>query len=72
MRFVYVCVDDRDPERECMFELQMGGSEYEVAGAKPRLERESVDEVQNRLNETRELGGFLKGMRELFVDVLRG
>jgi len=71
LRFVYVCVDDPDAEKECYFDLAMGGKEYEVAGTKPKLERESVEEVQERLNESRELGGFLKGMRSLFVQAMK-
>lgn len=71
LRFVYLCVDERDGEKECWFELAMGGKEYEVAATKPRLERESVEEVQERLNETRELGAFLKGMRGLYVSAVR-
>lgn len=71
LKFVYVCIDERDPDRECWFELQIGGREYEVASTKPRLDREDVDEAQEGLNETKELGRFLKTMRGLFVDVLR-
>ena len=67
LRFVYVCVDERDPERECWFELEMGGSEYEVAATKPKLDRDAVDEVKERMFESRDLGGFLKSMRALFV-----
>ena len=72
LRFVYACVDGRDAEKECWFELQMGGKEYEVVSTKPKLDRESVDDVQERLNETRELGAFLRGMRVLFVQALKG
>ena len=72
LRFVFVCVDERDSERECWFELRMGGREYEIGGTSPKLEREAVDEVAERLGETRELGGFLKGMRSLFVQGLKG
>lgn len=71
LKFVYLCVDERDAERECWFELDMGAPEYTVAATKPKLERESVEEVQERLSETRELGGFLKGMRSLFVQAVR-
>ena len=30
-----------------------------------------MDRVLERLNETRDLAAFLKGMRELFVDALK-
>lgn len=72
LRFVFVCVDERDEERECWFELSMGGREYEVAETEPRLDAERVDEAVERLNEGKELGAFLKAMRVLFVEALKG
>ncbi|KAK4560533.1 kinetochore-associated Ndc80 complex subunit spc25 [Recurvomyces mirabilis] len=72
LRFVFMCVDERTSEKECWFDLRMGGREYEVGGTSPKLERESVDEVVEKLGETRELGGFLKEMRSLFVQGLKG
>ncbi|TKA72061.1 hypothetical protein B0A55_06666 [Friedmanniomyces simplex] len=72
LRFVFLCVDERDAERECWFELQMGGREYEVGATKPKLDRDEVDEAQEKLNERRELGGLLKSMRRLFVQTVRG
>lgn len=71
LKFVFVCLDDRDAERECWFDLHISGREYEVIGTKPRLDREEVDAVQDRLNETKELGAFLKGMRTLFAQALQ-
>lgn len=71
LKFVFVSLDDRDAERECWFDLHIGGREYEVTGTKPRLDREEVDAVQDRLNETKELGAFLKGMRTLFAQALQ-
>ena len=35
------------------------------------VEREEVETVVERLNETRDLAGFLKGMRELFVEACK-
>ncbi|KAK4888656.1 Ribose-phosphate pyrophosphokinase, partial [Elasticomyces elasticus] len=70
--FVYTHVDERDWEKECWFELSMGGREYEVIACKPRVEKEAVDAVLERLNETRELAGFLKGMRTLFAEAVKG
>lgn len=72
LRFVYVGVDERDAEKECWFDLSMGGKEYEVTATKPKLEHESVDDAQERLHEGRDLGPFLKSMRSLFVHALRG
>ncbi|KAK4971930.1 kinetochore-associated Ndc80 complex subunit spc25, partial [Elasticomyces elasticus] len=72
LKFVYTHVDERDWEKECWFELSMGGREYEVIACKPRVEKEAVDAVLERLNETRELAGFLKGMRTLFAEAVKG
>lgn len=71
LRFVYACVDEREPEKEVWFELNMSGRDFEVVDTKPRLEKESVEEVQNRLHDTKELGAFLKSMRNLFLRALK-
>ena len=71
LRFVFLCVDERDEGKECWFELAMGGKEYEVAETQPKLEKDRVDEAVERLNENRELGAFLKSMRVLFVEALK-
>ena len=59
-------------EREGVCELKVperGG--YEVVFWKPRLEEKRVQGCVERLNESRDLGAFLKGMRGLFAEVLR-
>lgn len=73
LRFVFMCVDERESGKECWFELNMEGGEYVVGATKPKLDREAVDELlQERLCEGRELGGFLKGIRALFVQGMKG
>ncbi len=67
LNFVYTHVDERDWEREAWFELGMGKREYEVLRCQPKLEDAAVQKVLDRLNESRNLGAFLKDMRELFV-----
>jgi kinetochore protein Spc25, fungi type len=67
LRFVYVCVDEKEPESECWFDLDTSRREYEVVGTSPKLEKEGVEEMQSALNSSRDLGLFLKGMRGLFV-----
>ena len=71
LRFAFVCVDVKDDSKEAWFELQMGSKEYEIAVTKPKPEKDRLEEVVERLNETRELGPFLKTMRGLFVDALK-
>jgi kinetochore protein Spc25 len=71
LKFVFICLDERDSERECWFELQMGGREHEVAATKPRLDRDEVDSAQDKLNGSGDLAGFLKAMRGLFIATVR-
>jgi kinetochore protein Spc25 len=61
-------------ERQAVFELKVpesGAGGYEVVGTKPRLKGEDVERVVDRLNETREIGTVLKGMRGLFVEEMK-
>lgn len=72
LKFVYTHVDERDWEREAWFELDTSGRDYDVLHCRPKLEKERVDRVLERVNETRELAVMLKGMRELFVEAMKG
>jgi kinetochore protein Spc25 len=59
-------------EKEGVFELKVperGG--YEVIFSKPRLDEKRVGACVDRLNESRDIGAFLKGMRGLFGEVLK-
>jgi kinetochore protein Spc25 len=71
LKFVFSALDERDWEREAWFELCTERRDYEVGGCSPKLERERVERVLERLNETRELAVLLQGMRELFVEAMR-
>ncbi|KAK5168280.1 kinetochore-associated Ndc80 complex subunit spc25 [Saxophila tyrrhenica] len=70
LRFVFACIDEKDESKECWFELRLGGPEYEVATSKPKLEKERLEEIVQTLNETKDVGPFLKAMRRLFVETL--
>nr|POE47565.1 putative kinetochore protein spc25 [Quercus suber] len=70
LRFVFACVDEKNSEREASFDMDMGRAELVIVNTKPNLERDSLDELQEQMDETRELGLFLKGMRRLFVEAL--
>ena len=71
LKFVYTHVDEKNWEREAWFELSMGSRDYDVKHCRPKLEREKVEKVVDRVNETRELVVLLKGMRELFVEAMK-
>ena len=63
---------DDDEVREAVFELKVPerNEGYEVVYTKPRL-GDGVQKVIERLNETREIGVLLKGMRQLFAEELK-
>ncbi|KAG6032108.1 Ribose-phosphate pyrophosphokinase [Claviceps citrina] len=71
LKFVFTHVDEKDWEREAWFELSTSSREYDVRHCRPKLERECVDKVLERVNESRELVALLKGMRELFVEAMK-
>ncbi|OCK80158.1 hypothetical protein K432DRAFT_353569 [Lepidopterella palustris CBS 459.81] len=71
LKFVFTNVSEREWEREAWFELDTSEREYKVGQYRPKVEREEVERVLERLNETRDLATFLKGMRELFVEALK-
>ncbi|KAI0593746.1 chromosome segregation protein Spc25-domain-containing protein [Biscogniauxia sp. FL1348] len=71
LKFVYSHIDEKDWEREAWFELCTASRDYDVRHCRPKLEREKVDRVLERVNETRELAALLKGMRELFVEAMK-
>ena len=57
---------------EKVFASGEGGRDgYEVVWCKPRLEKGKVDGVVQRLNDSRELGGLLKGMRAAFSEEMK-
>ncbi|MCJ1475343.1 kinetochore-associated Ndc80 complex subunit spc25 [Lambiella insularis] len=71
LKFVFTHVDEREWEKEAWFELSTEKRDYEVLGMRPKVEREKVDACVERLNESRDLGLFLKGMRKLFVEGMK-
>lgn len=71
LKFVYTHIDEKNWDREAWFELCTGSRDYDVRHCRPKLEREKVEKVLERVNETRELATLLKGMRELFVEAMR-
>ncbi len=71
LRFIYTHIDDRDWQREALFELDISKREYEIPYCRPKLEKEKVERVLDVLNETRDFRGALKGMRVLFVEAMR-
>ena len=71
LKFVFTHIDEKDWEREAWFELSTSSRDYDIRHCRPKLEREKIERVLERTNETRELAALLKGMRELFVEQLK-
>jgi len=71
LRFVFWNVDERDWEREAWFELDTERREYAVVGVRPKVPEGVVGGCVERLNESRDLGGFLREMREGFLGVMK-
>ena len=66
LKFVFTNVDEREWDREAWFELDTERREYRVVGCRPKAEEGEVEGVVDRLNESRNLGAFLREMREVF------
>ena len=71
LKFIFTHIDERNWEREAWFELVTASRDYDVKHCRPKVEREKVERVLEKVNETRELVMLLKGMRELFVEAMR-
>lgn len=69
--YVFQPAKGSSEEREATFELHVpdsGNGGYDIVYAKPKLEKESIDKIVGRLNETRDIAVLLKGMRGLFAE----
>ena len=71
LKFVFTHVDERDWEREAYFELNTESRDYSIKHYKPKVEAERMEACVEKLNENRDLGAFLKAIRELFVEALK-
>ena len=67
LKFVFSALDERDGGKEAWFELDTERREYRVTDCWPKVEEGAVEGCVERLNESRDLGVFLRGMREVFV-----
>ena len=71
LKFVFTGCDERDGEREAWFELDTQRRDYQLGIVRPKLEAGDTESCLERLNENRDLGPFLKGMRDLFVKAMK-
>lgn len=71
LKFVFSHLDEREWEKEAWFELDTEKRDYSVTTCRPKMEEGEIEACVERLNESRDLGTFLRGMRELFVKAMR-
>jgi kinetochore protein Spc25 len=71
LKVVFTHIDERDYNREAFFELDFSKRDYEIPYCKPKLEREQIERVLDKTNESRDLRHMFKGMRELFVEAMK-
>lgn len=71
--FVFTCVDERDPERECEVVLDLSRRDYAIRSCRPvgLVASAEAGAALDRLNEGRDLAPFLKEMRMLFRRSIR-
>ena len=70
LRFVFSHLSEKNWEREGWFELDTERRDYQVVGARPKLNGEAVKQCVEGLNENRNLGIFLRGMRALLATAM--
>lgn len=75
LKFIFTNVDEKDWDREAWFELNMEKRDYEVISVRPKLgtgdNEGELEAAVERLNETRNLNGFLTQVRALFVRAMK-
>lgn len=71
LKFTFSNLDDRDWEKEAWFELDTEKREYRVVGYWPKVDEGEVDACVDGLNGSRDLGAFLRVMREIFVQGMK-
>lgn len=71
LKFVFSNLDEREWEREAWFELDTEKREYRVVSCRPKMDEMELETCVDRLNESRDLGTFLRGMRQAFVKCMK-
>ncbi|KAF3907263.1 hypothetical protein ABW20_dc0107268 [Dactylellina cionopaga] len=71
VRFIYTCLDETDPEREFEIVVSVESRDYEIIGARPKLDEATRARCLETLNETRSIAKFLKSVREEFKKIAK-
>ena len=68
LKFVFVNLDERDWAREAWFELDTEKREYAVVDNRPKVEGSDIEDCVETLNSSRDLGVFLRRMRQVLKE----
>ncbi|KAL6715072.1 kinetochore-associated Ndc80 complex subunit spc25 [Lecanora helva] len=71
LKFIFSNLDERECQKEAWFELDTEKRDYKVIACKPNVEEGDIEACVDKLNESRDLGEFLKVIREVFVQNMR-
>ncbi|KAJ6264333.1 hypothetical protein Dda_0478 [Drechslerella dactyloides] len=66
VRFIFTCLDPADPDREFEVVVSVESRDYEIIGARPKLDEATKARCLDILNETRSIAKFLKAVRQEF------
>ncbi|KAL6454598.1 SPC25 Probable kinetochore protein SPC25 [Candida maltosa Xu316] len=66
--FIFFNLDPNNYDREFKIELDLSGSEIKVEKSDPELSEDKVKVLTDEFNKTKNLGRFLKEIRNLFKD----
>lgn len=66
LRFVFSGTDSRDKSREVWFDMDFARG-YAIVETRPKLHIDEMSRLEKALASGRDMGAFLKGMRDLFV-----
>ena len=72
LKFVFSNLDEKDWDKEAWFELDTEMRDYRITICRPKTEEGEMNACIDKLNESRDLGVFLREMREVFVKTMKG
>jgi Chromosome segregation protein Spc25 len=68
---VFTQLNPDNPEKRFTFELQADDNDaFKVDACQPRIHPRKLDDLLDRVNQTNDLGAFVRGMRRAFVEAL--
>ncbi|KAF3924284.1 hypothetical protein ABW21_db0206110 [Orbilia brochopaga] len=66
VRFIFTCLDPSEPDREFEVVVSVESRDYEIIGARPKLDEATKARCLDILNETRSIAKFLRAVRQEF------